>query len=254
MPNFMLRDVYDVPQGTRCPFNYEESAADDPNDYLWGNTAFAFGSRMAESFAEYGWCMDVIGPNSGGQVDNLPTPIYKIDDIEHFMPPTQIHLSDEMEYTLADKGFVALTMRKNSDNAVFFAAQSAYRPAEYGNTEEAKAAQANHFLSTQMPYNFLITRLAHFIKILQRENLGSWADATSLQEDLNKWIRNYVIASKPNDTRLLSERPLKDARITVKDWEGKPGFFKIDMEVQPHIKYQGADFSLSLVAQMGKKA
>ncbi|MGF1462373.1 MAG: type VI secretion system contractile sheath large subunit [Maricaulaceae bacterium] len=252
LPHFMLRNVYDLAPGAQSSFRYKENAGEDAGDYLWGNAAFAFAARMSESFRSYRWCMDVIGPQSGGQVEDLPTPMFMKDGLEHVMPPTQIYLSDNLEYILSDKGFVPLTMRKNANNAVFFAAQSAHRPKEYGNTDEARAAQANHFLSTQLPYTMLITRLAHFIKILQRENIGSWIDRANLQESLNKWIRNYIIANKPKDTRLLSERPLQAAEILVEDWPGKPGFFKVDMKVQPHIKYQGADFELSLVAQMEK--
>ncbi len=34
--------------------------------------------------------------------------------------PTEVLVSDRREYELAEEGFIALTMRKGSDNAAFF--------------------------------------------------------------------------------------------------------------------------------------
>ncbi|RMF44919.1 MAG: hypothetical protein D6751_08245, partial [Deltaproteobacteria bacterium] len=42
-------------------------SAGDSN-FLWGNTAFAFASRVADSFAKYRWCANIIGPQGGGTV------------------------------------------------------------------------------------------------------------------------------------------------------------------------------------------
>src|SRR5690606_18872241 len=38
--------------------------------------------------------------------------------------PTEVLITDRREYELAEEGFIALTMRKGSDNAAFFSANS----------------------------------------------------------------------------------------------------------------------------------
>ncbi len=43
-------------------------------------------------------------------------------------------------------------------------------------TPEGKAAETNYKLGTQLPYLFVISRLAHYIKVIQREQLGSWKE------------------------------------------------------------------------------
>ncbi len=50
----------------------------------------------------------------------------------------------------------------------------------------------NYKLGTQLPYMFIINRLAHYIKVLQREQIGSWKERSDLEIELNKWIRQYV--------------------------------------------------------------
>ena len=39
---------------------------------------------------------------------------------------------------------------------------------------------------------FIMTRLAHYIKVLQREQIGSWKERQDLERELNNWINQYV--------------------------------------------------------------
>ena len=99
---------------------------------------------------------------------------------------------------------------------------------------------------------FVINRLAHYIKVLQRENIGSWKSAVELQTELGNWIRQYVSDQENPSADVRSRRPLRKAAITVSDVEGEPGWYKVDMMVQPHFKYMGADFTLSLTGKLDK--
>src|SRR3546814_12111123 len=81
--------------------------------------------------------------------------------------------SDLREFELAEQGFIALTMRKNTDNAAFFSANSVQKPKFFGNNKEGKEAELNYKLGTQLPYIFVVSRLAHYIKVIQRENIGT---------------------------------------------------------------------------------
>lgn len=83
-------------------------------------------------------------------------------------------------------------MRKGSDNAAFFSASSVQKPKFFGISAEGKAAELNYKLGTQLPYMMIVNRLAHYLKVLQREQLGSWKERTDLELELNKWIRQYV--------------------------------------------------------------
>ncbi len=65
--------------------------------------------------------------------------------------PTEVLVTDRREYELAEQGFIALTMRKGSDNAAFFSANSVQKPKNFGNTAEGKQAELNYKLGTQLP-------------------------------------------------------------------------------------------------------
>jgi type VI secretion system protein ImpC len=252
MPRFLLRLPYGQNSNPIKAFNYEETVSHSHEHYLWGNTAFAFATRLTDSFAKYRWCPNVIGPQSGGAVEDLPLHQFEaMGDIQTKIP-TEVLVSDRREFELAESGFIPLAMRKGSDNAAFFSANSVQKPKNFGGTKEGKEAELNYKLGTQLPYMFIINRLAHYIKVIQRENIGSWKDKGELNRELNNWIRQYVSDQENPTAEIRGRRPLRAAQITVEDVEGDPGWYRVSMAVRPHFKYMGANFTLSLVGKLDK--
>ncbi|CAM2836819.1 type VI secretion system contractile sheath large subunit [Moritella viscosa] len=247
---FMLRSPYSVEDNPIKSFDYNETVTDSHNNYLWGNSAFAMASKIAESFAKYRWCPNIIGPQSGGAVFDLPIHNFESMGQIETKIPTEILISDRREYELAEEGFIALTMRKGSDNASFFSANSVQKPKVFPNTPEGKAAEMNYKLGTQLPYMFIINRLAHYIKVLQREQIGSWKERSDLEIELNKWIRQYVSDQENPPAEVRGRRPLRAAKINVSEVDGDPGWYKVSLSVRPHFKYMGASFDLSLVGKL----
>ena len=253
VPRFLLRTPYDPEDNPVKSFVYKENVANSHEHYLWGNTAYTFASRLTDSFAKFRWCPNIIGPQSGGAVEDLPLHHFEsMGEIETKIP-TEVLVSDRREYELAEEGFIALTMRKGSDNAAFFSANSAQKPKFFGNSEEGKNAELNYKLGTQLPYLFIVNRLAHYLKVLQREQIGAWKERTDLELELNKWIRQFVADQENPSAEVRSRRPLRAAQVIVSDVEGEPGWYRVSLNVRPHFKYMGADFTLSLVGKLDKE-
>jgi len=251
-PRFMLRMPYNQESNPVKAFNYNEESDGETDNYLWGNTAFAMATRLSDSFAKYRWAPNIIGPQGGGAVEDMTMHQYESMGQIETKSPTDVMISDRREYEMAEQGFIALTLRKGSDNAAFFSANSVQKPKYFGNTPEGKDAETNYKLGTQLPYMFIINRLAHYVKVLQRENIGSWKNKGELQDELNNWIRQYVSDQENPSADVRSRRPLRKADISVEDVEGEPGWFRVNMAVQPHFKYMGADFTLSLRGKLDK--
>ena len=253
MPRFLLRLPYGEETVPVKEFNYDEQVAGNHDKYLWGNAVFAFASRLTDSFAKYRWCPNIIGPQSGGAVEDLPVHTYKAMGTTEQKIPTEVLISERREFELAEEGFIPLTMRKGSDNACFFSANSCQKPKFFGNSKEGKDAEANYKLGTQLPYMFIVNRLAHYIKVIQRENIGSWKEKSDLNRELNLWIRQYVSEMDNASAATKGRRPLREAEVVVDDVEGDPGWYKVGLKVRPHFKYMGAFFTLSLVGKLDKK-
>ena len=253
VPRFLLRTPYDPEENPVKTFVYKEGVSASHEHYLWGNTAYTFASRLSDSFAKFRWCPNIIGPQSGGAVEDLPLHHFaSMGEIETKIP-TEVLVSDRREYELAEEGFIALTMRKGSDNAAFFSANSLQKPKFFGNSAEGKAAELNYKLGTQLPYLFVVNRLAHYLKVMQREQIGSWKERSDLERELNKWIRQYVADQDNPSAEVRGRRPLRAAQIAVSEVDGEPGWYRVSLSVRPHFKYMGADFTLSLVGKLDKE-
>lgn len=250
LPRFLLRTPYDGLENPVRSFGYNEAIDGQHDHYLWGNTAFLMATRLTESFARYRWCPNIIGPQSGGTVEDLPVHLYESLGQLQAKIPTEALISDRKEYELAEAGFIALTLRKDSDNAAFFSANSIQKPKQFPKTHEGQIAQTNYKLGTQLPYLFIVNRLAHYIKVLQREQIGSWKERQDMERELNIWLKQYIADQDNPSADVRSRRPLRAALINVQDVAGNPGWYQVSLSVRPHFKYMGANFEISLVGRL----
>ncbi|MEO0973863.1 MAG: type VI secretion system contractile sheath large subunit [Pseudomonadota bacterium] len=249
LPRFLLRAPYHPEENPVKDLHYEERIEGEHDNYLWGNSSVLFAARLMDSFAQYRWCSNIVGPEGGGAVTDLPTHSYQaLGQIESKIP-TEALLTDRREFELSEQGFIPLVIRKGSDNAAFFSANSVQRPKRFANTPQGRADQANYKLGTKFPYMFLINRLAHYVKVIQREKIGAGVSREVLQRDLSEWIAQYVSDQENPPAGIMARYPLRRADISVEDIEGDPGWYKVSLSVSPHFKYEGGDFELSLVAR-----
>ena len=253
MPRFLLRLPYGEKTVPVKAFNFTEDVIGHHERYLWGHASFALATRVADSFAQFRWSPNIIGPQSGGAVKNLPLHQYEAMGEIQTKIPTEVMLTERREFELSEEGFIGLTFRKDADNAAFFSANSVQKPKFFGNNPENKVAEMNYRLGTQLPYMLIMCRLAHYVKVLQREQIGSWKEKADLERELNQWISQYVADMDDPAPVVRSRRPLRNARISVEDVEGQPGWYRCQIQVRPHFKYMGAAFTLSLVGKLDKE-
>ncbi|MFT5220427.1 MAG: type VI secretion system protein ImpC [Gammaproteobacteria bacterium] len=251
LPRFLLREPYGEENPSKV-FNYQENVESSKENFCWGNSSYAFASNLTRSYAKYRWCPNIVGPQSGGAIEDLPMHRYQENGETKNMAPVETTLSDRREFELSEQGFMGLTVRKGTDNATFFSATSPQKPKYFGSDAEAKQAETNFKLGTELPYLFVVNRLAHYIKVLQRENIGSWKTRSELQSELQTWIRQYVADQDNPPPAVRSKRPLREAKIEVSEDPGNPGWFRVEMAVRPHFKYMGSSFTLSLAGKLDR--
>lgn len=248
-PQFLLR----LPYGENNPiasFQYQEDVNGPTSaKFLWGRAAFALAANMSQSFKDNGWCVNIRGPEGGGKVMNLPLHQYNIGQGLQTKIPSEVLFSETRELAMAELGFIPLSYYKNSDYACFFSANSTQRPKQYASA----SATANARINTRLPYIFLSARLAHYLKVIQRENIGSTKNRIELEVELNKWISGLVTKMNNPGVELMATHPLKAAEITVNSIAENPGFYQVSMSAIPHFQVEGMDVQLSLVAQLPNK-
>jgi type VI secretion system protein ImpC len=247
MPRVLGRQPYGPDNTPVRDLNYRETVKGmDPNRFLWVSASFAFAANMVHSFVRNGWCVQVRGPRAGGKVAGLPVHWYDLGAGFQNKISAEVLIPETREFAFANLGFIPLSFYENHDFACFFSANSAQKPTPYSTPE----ATGNSRINARLPYIFLLSRIAHHLKLIQRENIWTTKDRRLLEVELNNWIKTLVTEmTDPNDD-LQAAHPLRQAEVTVEDIEDNPGFFRVRLFIVPHFQVEGMDVGLSMISQM----
>jgi type VI secretion system protein ImpC len=256
MPRVLSR----LPYGSRTKpieeFDYEEAPVENgvakpmPNEHFaWMNAAYVMGQRLTNAFAQYGWCTAIRGAEGGGKVENLPSFTFTSDDGDPDQQcPTEIGITDRREAELSKLGFLPLCHYKNTDYAVFFGAQTTQKPTKYDRPE----ATANAAISARLPYIMASSRFAHYLKVMARDKIGSFMEASDCEKWLNRWIGNYVNGNENAGPEMKAKYPLREAQVVVKEIPGKPGSYNAVAHLRPWLQMEELTTSLRMVARIPK--
>jgi len=246
MPRYLLREPHKLQEESR--FRFIE-VIHKTSDYLWGSAAALFAQNMIRSFELSKWCQHVRGPEGGGRIRGLPVPrIEGSDGVTEEQPPVDAAIPDFRELQLANAGFIALVSKKDRpEEACFFSAQSAMAPKDF--TEDL--ATKNAHLVTNLSYTLSVSRVAHYIKRMARDYIGSTADAPYLQNMLQSWLSEYVTTVTNPDDLTLTRYPFKAVTVEVTPKLGAFGWYKCTTSILPHVQFEGMDVELRLEAALG---
>jgi len=254
MPRTLARLPYGSNGSSVKEFNYEEFAgsADGEHrpagneDFTWSNAAYEMGLLITTSYTKYGWCTAIRGAENGGKVENLPNYTWNSEAGDLIQQcPVEINLTDEREKELSDLGMLPLVHYKNSNYGVFMGAQTTQKPKEYTDPD----ATANAAISARLPYIMASSRIAHYLKVMGRDKIGSAMTPGDVQRDLTTWINQYVNANAiGNDAK--AKRPLCEAQITVQEQAGRPGSYSAVAYLRPWLQMEELTTSLRMVANI----
>ena len=248
LPHILMRLPYGQASVPVENFNYEEDVdGTDTSKYLWGNAAYALGTRLTDAFAKYHWTAAIRGVEGGGLVSGLPVHTFKTDEGDVALKcPTEIAITDRREKEFADLGFIPLVHCKGTDYAAFFSTQTANKAKVY----DTESANANARLSSQLQYILAVSRFAHYLKSMMRDKIGSFMTRKNAEDFLNRWIANYVLLDDNAGQEMKAKYPLREARIDVSEIPGKPGAYRAVAFLKPHYQLDELSVSLRLVANL----
>ncbi|MCK5335468.1 MAG: type VI secretion system contractile sheath large subunit, partial [Gammaproteobacteria bacterium] len=158
--------------------------------------------------------------------------------------PTEIGITDRREAELSKMGFLPLCHYKNTDYAVFFGAQTTQKPKKFDDPD----ATANAMISARLPYIMATSRIAHFLKVMARDKIGSFMTVEEGEEWLNQWISKYVNGSPDASADMKAKFPLAEAKIEVKEIPGSPGAYSAIAWLRPWLQMEELTASLRMVA------
>ena len=254
MPRILMREPW-PDDGTRSDgFRFQEDTSDpDLKGHLFGNAIYALGGVMVRAFCRSGWLADIRGVRrdyeEGGLVTDLPHHHFGTDTKGiASRSSTDVMLTDRQEAELSELGFTALSSCADSPYSAFHSTPSLQSPTVY-DTEEATV---NARLSSMMHYMLCVGRIAHYIKVLGREKVGSFSEPEDCQEYLNNWLQKYVTYDADASEEIKAQYPLRAAEAEVKEIPGKPGCYYTTINLQPHYQLDDMVSAVKLTTELGQ--
>ena len=254
LPSTLARLPYGSNGGKAKTFDYHELDTDaegkqrpkDNSELVWSNAAYEMCQKMNDAFTAFGWCTAIRGLENGGKVEQLPNLTFKSDagDIQQACP-VEVNLTDEREKELSDLGFLPLVHYKNTSHAVFIGSQTAQRPKAYVDAD----ATSNAAISARLPYIMAASRIAHYLKVMGRDMLGSNLEAGDIKADLQAWIDQYTNGGAMGNAE-RSKTPLAESSIDVIEQPGRPGAYSAVAYLRPWLQLEELTTSVRMVTKI----
>lgn len=246
-PRYVVRLPWDPDKNPVPKMNFTEHAQGVHDNYLWGHAAFLMARNIHRAFTSSGWCQYIRGPKGGGLIEGLAVDTFDIRGFDEILSPVELVIPDYRELEFARCGFIPLIHKKGTGDATFFSVQSTKRAKKFKDPRDSENSQ----LVCNLAYTFSITRIAHYVKSIMRDQIGSsTANAATIKDLLSDWINQYVTSIANPTPKEIQYFPFKAAAIEVKPRPGELGWYDCTMSVLPHIQFEGMNVELRLESRL----
>jgi len=258
LPRILMRLPYQKTPGShKGLFFYEQISTQGNENYCWGNAAYGFGSVLIREFANVGWFGHIRGvPRNqigGGLLTTLPCDSFESDaeDIA-IKPATDVIITDYKERELSELGLIPLCHCYDTPFAAFYSNQSVHNPKRKQKTNQV--GEANARLSSMLQHVLCSSRMAHYIKVMIRDKIGSFLTAEECENFLRTWLFKYTTGRDDLAWEEQARYPLREANVSVKEHPEKKGNFVCVIRLRPHYQLDHMVSELELVTELAQSA
>lgn len=254
VPRILMRLPYRTKPGSyKGIYFYEKSATSEHENYLWGNASYGFAAILIREYSNVGWFGHIRGvPRNhiaGGLLTNLPVDCFETDadHIAH-KPVTDVLITDTKEREISDLGLIPLCQCYDMPFAAFYNNQSVQMP----KAQDSKEANINAKLSGMLQHVLCGSRIAHYIKVMIRDKVGSFVTANDCEDFLRDWLFKYTTGRDDLEWEEQARFPLKEAAVQVKEHPAKPGCYVCVIHLKPHYQLDQMVSELELVTELAQ--
>ncbi|MBF0219694.1 MAG: type VI secretion system contractile sheath large subunit [Gammaproteobacteria bacterium] len=239
LPGVLRRLPYRA-EAAAADLSFNEAVSGSGSKMIWGSAAFDYALCMVRSYQQFGTPIDAVGKVGG----RIYRPSYLQGSASGY-PFVNLVLSERRERELAELGFLPLTLDASGEFATFYSANSVH----WGSLRHLAGERENILnrrLGAQLPYLLMIARVAHYLKVIQRDRLGSLATVEEIADELNHWLQQYVCDSESPPTVVRKRRPFRQALLTQCGFSDGEHWPQLELQLVPHTQHNGAKFALNL--------
>ncbi len=252
LPHTLMRRPYRTTAGSyKGLFFYEKPSDNGDLSYLWGNAAYAFGGILIREFSSVGWFGHIRGvPRDqvgGGLVTNLPCDVFETEPNNvAYKPATNVVITDSIERDISNLGFIPLCQCYGTSYSAFYS-NASIQLIKRAVTNEA---EINAKLAAMMQHVLCGSRVAHYIKVMIRDKIGSFMTAPECENFLRRWLFKYTSGRDDLEWEAQARYPLREASVKVKEHPSKPGRYLCVIHLVPHYQTDQMVSELELVTEL----
>ncbi|MCB9702227.1 MAG: type VI secretion system contractile sheath large subunit [Myxococcales bacterium] len=234
LPRLLLRPPHDVDTTPGVALPYRESIADE-DELCWGNASLALVVRVAESFARYRWAAALLGSERCGVIAP-PEALARTPGL-----PVDLLVSRRCELALAAVGLTAMVYDRDAGGLTFTTAPTLADPDALG----GEGGDPCH----QLAYVLIAARVTHYLRRIQRDQVGAWEDPRALTLALRTWLRGHVADVDAAHWETRARRPFRRATLRV-DRRADGRWVRAHLELEPHFTHHGAPITLTTIGRL----
>ena len=263
LPRVLMRKPYPTQPHSFKGVYFFEKSFDNQEFNLWGNACFAFGAILIREFNNVGWFGHIRGvPRDqigGGLVTNLPLDEFTTDSPELIQKPsTEVIITDTAERELGNLGFIPLCKSYDTPFSAFYGNQSIQEPQHQGKTKTSRFVMSfdsvNAKISSMLQHVLCASRIAHYIKVIIRDKVGSFVSAQSCEDLLRNWLFKYTSGRDDLEWEEQARYPLRQSEVIVKERPDDPGKYICSIRLVPHYQVDQMVSELELVTELVNSA
>ena len=225
LPQILVRPPW---QGCYSDILFDEIAIGKPDShFLWGNSAFALAGNIICEFNRIHWFGFLRVADKGGAL---------VGSTERFTAAARVKITDRLGEFLSEQGFIPLETCYLNHHLAFFNNRSIYNP---------PAGRDDLKIISMLQTTLIGCRFGHYLKLLIRENIGSYDSAESCEKQLNIWLQEYTSDVDQGSDEVLASYPLRKSRARIRGNKAL-GIYQCEVELQPQYQFDFIRTSLVL--------
>ncbi|WP_114416880.1 type VI secretion system contractile sheath domain-containing protein [Marinospirillum perlucidum] len=233
MPRVLLRPPYQEHLQQNW---FQETPETGEEALVWGNAAYPLAGLLLQSFNQLGAYTGLL--EASGSQDYLYPPL-QLTSAQLAQAPLESQWSQARVAELTQAGLTAFVSGGRGDALV------CEMPVML---QAASQSDDGVHPDNQLVYLMTVCRVAHYLKQAMRELIGSSVTIQEVENGLNQWLQSIVSAQEKPTAEILHRKPFRSAEVRLA--RGETGAAEMQLQLQPHLKYQGESFALSLVAEL----
>jgi type VI secretion system protein ImpC len=101
-----------------------------------------------------------------------------------------------------------------------------------------------------MSYTLCVSKIAHYVKHIIRDKIGSVADPSIIQGIIERWLSKFITTIYGPSQLEIARFPFRSASVEVEPMKGMAGWYHTSINITPHIQFEGMNVTMKVDARL----